>query len=406
MLIWEIFVVALSAIRANVLRSILTALGIVIGVAAVIAMVSLGEGAQQQVQAQIDKRGANVITIRGGQRMRGGVDRGEKPLTSDDAEALIAEAGSYLEIAPVASQQLQISYSRWNTNNSVIGTWPGYLPVNNYNIFVGEFFNEGHLQGRRRVVVLGWNMPEKLRTSAVLLLGKTIQIKGIPFEVIGIMEEKGDMGWRFRPDDYVYIPLTTGQHRLFGGDKRENLDQFSVQTRTSLDMDRAYGDIDRILRRQHRIVAGGDPDFNVSGATDWLEARADTNATFKYLLMGIAAISLLVGGIGIMNIMMVSVTERTREIGLRKAMGATRANILSQFLIEALVLCFLGGMLGLLSGVGGSVALAHFAEWETAVKMNAVIVAIVFSVVVGLFFGIWPAQRAARLDPIDALRYE
>ena len=406
MLLWEIFIVALQAIRANVLRSVLTALGIVIGIGAVITMVSLGAGAQQRVEAEIDKRGANVLNIRGQERRRGGVSQGEKPLTTADAEALKSEAGHYLAVNPMAWANHQITFSRSNTNKTIIGTWPDHVPVQNYHPFVGRFFDEGEVQSRRRVAVLGWNIPKELKMAGVLLLGRTIQIRGIPFKVVGVMEEKGNMGGRYRPDDYVYVPLSTAQFRLFGGWGRENIGALAVQASGAELVDQALVDVDRIIRRQHRTNPGSDPDFRISGSTDWLDAQQETNKTFTYLLMGIAAVSLLVGGIGIMNIMMVSVTERTREIGVRKAMGATRGAILFQFLMEALVLCILGGIIGLASGVGGSVFLANSAGWDAVVEPNAVVVAIAFSGLMGLFFGIWPAHRAARLDPIEALRYE
>ena len=408
MLIWEILIVALRAIRANALRSILTALGIVIGVGAVIAMVALGAGAAQQVEDEIAKRGTNTLNIRGGAKNWWGVAEGEEPLTTADAEALEYEAGDYLTVAPSVNQRnLQVTYQRWNTAAQIEGTWPTYQEVNNYEVLVGDFFDQGHVQGRRRVAVLGFDIPERLKTPAVLLLGKTIQIKGIPFEVIGVMEQKGEMssGW-FRPDQYIYIPLTTGQHRVFGGNRREELGGITVQAATTEELDRAYGDIDRVLRRQHRIGPGEDADFQINSAVSFLEAQQENRRTFTVLLMGIAAVSLLVGGIGIMNIMMVSVTERTREIGVRKALGATRGNILHQFLIEALVLCILGGILGVAAGIGGAAAMTHYAEWRTEISMNALALALGFSAMVGLFFGIWPAQRAAKMDPIDSLRYE
>ena len=405
MLIKEIIMVALAAIRANAMRSFLTTLGIIIGVAAVIAMVSLGEGAQRRVEAQIERMGTNVLTIRAGQSTFGGV-RGEGGVTLsvDDAEALRSESGGLLTLAPEVTSRQQVSYLRWNSSNEIVGTWPEYFEIYENSLIAGRFFDEGEVQGRRRVAVLGYNIPEEaLGTPVPLLLGKTIQIGGQLFEVIGVLAEKGEMG-RSRPDESIYIPVSTAIYRVFGG--RERLSAIYAATLSPDEMDQAFAEIDRILRRQHRIQPGAEADFNISNAADLLASFNETTQVFGYLLAGIAGVSLLVGGIGIMNIMLVSVTERTREIGVRKAMGATRKAILFQFLIEALVLCVLGGILGVAIGWGGAQAITRLAQWDTAVSMMAVVMALGFSAAIGLFFGIWPAQRAAKLDPIDALRYE
>jgi putative ABC transport system permease protein len=234
-------------------------------------------------------------------------------------------------------------------------------------------------------------------------VGRTIQMRGISFEVVGVLAEKGDLGFS-RPDEQLYIPVTTAQYRVFGG--RDRLNSILAQVDGPQSMDLAFAEIDRILRRQHQLRPGAEADFNIRNSTDLLQSFEETNRTFTYLLAGIAGVSLLVGGIGIMNIMLVSVTERTREIGVRKALGATKANILVQFLVESLVLCFLGGLLGVALGYGGAEALSRFASWNTQVPLEAVGVALGFSVAIGLFFGIFPAQRAAKLDPIVSLRYE
>ncbi|MEE2670039.1 MAG: ABC transporter permease [Gemmatimonadota bacterium] len=404
MLIREIIWVALSAVRANALRSFLTTLGIIIGVSAVITMVALGEGAQRTVEDQITRMGTNVLTIRAGQRFHGGVSTGDtEDLTVEDAEALQGQSGGLLKISPEVSSRVQLSYLRWNSNNQVRGVWPDYFDMYNLSVEHGEIFGQGQLQGRRRVAVLGFAVPEALGTPAGVLIGKTIQIRGQPFEVIGVLEEKGDAGM-FRPDDEVLIPTSTAQFRVFGG--RRRLSSIYAQIPSVEVMDEAFGEIDRILRRVHQIRPGESTDFSIRNASDMVETFSQTTQTFTMLLAGIAGISLIVGGIGIMNIMLVSVTERTREIGIRKAMGATRKAILFQFLIEALVLCVIGGMMGVLAGVGGAEALTRVASWDTAVAPEAIITALLFSAGIGLFFGIWPAQRAAKLDPIDALRYE
>ena len=404
MLIREILAVALAAIRANALRSFLTTLGIVIGVSAVITMVALGEGAQRRVEEQIARMGTNVLTIRAGQRFFGGVSTGDtEDLTVEDAEALRDDTGGLLSVSPEVSSRVQVTYLRWNSNNQVRGVWPEYFDMYNLGLEYGEAFDQGHVQGRRRMAVLGYALPEALGTPAPVLVGKTIQIRGQPFEVLGVLEEKGDAGF-FRPDEEVFIPTSTAQFRVFGG--RQRLSAIYAQVPSTEAMDAAFAEIDRVLRRQHRVRPGESTDFSIRNSSDLVATFNETTETFTMLLAGIAAISLIVGGIGIMNIMLVSVTERTREIGVRKALGATRRAILFQFLIEALTLCLLGGILGVLVGVGGAEVMSRVASWETAIAPEAVAMALAFSAGIGLFFGIWPAQRAARLDPIDALRYE
>mgnify|MGYP001186993420 FL=1 len=404
MLIKEILWVALGAIRANLLRSFLTALGIIIGVSAVIAMVALGEGAQRRVEDQISRMGTNVLTIRAGQRMFGGVSTGDtEDLTVDDAEALRDQSPSVLTISPEISSRTQIAYLRWNSNNQTRGVWPEYFGMYNLDLEHGAFFDQGHVQGRRRVAVLGYSVPESLGTPAGILIGKTIQIRGQPFEVLGILAEKGEAGFN-RPDEEVFVPTSTAQYRVFGG--RNRLSSIFAQVASQDLMDRAFADIDATLRREHRVRPGEDVDFSVRNSSDLIATFNETTETFALLLAGIAGISLIVGGIGIMNIMLVSVTERTREIGVRKALGATRGAILFQFLIEALVLCVMGGILGVLTGVGGAMAITRFADWNTAISLQSIFMALAFSAGIGLFFGLWPAQRAAKLNPIDALRYE
>ncbi|GMR12687.1 MAG: ABC transporter permease [Gemmatimonadota bacterium] len=404
MIAFEIVMVALGAIRANALRSILTTLGVVIGISAVIAMVSLGEGAQRSVADQIDRMGTNVLTIRANQRHFGGVvTDATEDLTVDDAEALRDASGGLLTIVPQIASRTQLAYLRWNSNNQVVGTWTEYFDIYNHQLVMGRFFTPGENQGRRRVAVLGYEIPEALGTPTELLVGATIQIRGQPFKVIGVLAEKGDSRG-FNPDNQVFIPIATAQYRLFGG--RRRLSSILALVNDGRRMDQAFADIDRELRRQHKITPGADVDFTVRNSADLLQTANEATATFTLLLAGIAAISLLVGGIGIMNIMLVSVTERTREIGVRKALGATGNAIMLQFLVEATVLCGMGGILGVAVGVGGSRAMTRIANWETAISGDAILVALGFSIAIGLFFGIWPARRAARLNPIDALRYE
>ena len=402
-IIKETVLVAMGSIRTNALRSALTTLGIVIGSAAVITMVALGEGAQRRVQEQIETMGTNILTVRPGQGFFRGVASGNRRLEEDDAVALREQVGDKYEIAPEIESRMQVSYLRWNSSNEVVGTWPSYFSVHSHEAEHGRFFDEGEVQGRRRVAVLGSNVPDDLGTPPQLLVGRTIQIRGIPFEVVGVLKEKGGAMW-MQPDDQVFVPLSTAMYRVMGG--RDRLRSVYVAAASPELLDPAWADIDRVIRREHRILPGEDADFSIQRSSDLLETFGEAQQTFSLLLAGIAAISLVVGGIGIMNIMLVSVTERTREIGVRKALGATRKTILFQFLVEALVLCVLGGLLGVAAGFGGAEGFTRIAGWETAVAPEAVAAALGVAASIGLFFGIWPARRASLLDPIDALRCE
>ncbi len=402
MIFFEILRVAMDAIRANKLRSALTMLGIVIGVGAVITMVALGEGAQRAVEEQIASLGTNVLTIRPGQGMFRGVRGDDARLTVDDAEAVARGAPSLVAISPEMRGQLQVQFGRSNANVRIMATTPNYADVNNYQIELGRFFDESENQGRRRVAVLGGAVPAMLGTTPVEVVGRTISIRNITFEVVGVLREKGGSSW-FNEDEQLYVPLETGQFRLLGTDR---LGSIKVVVPSKAAMATAMVQIEEVLRREHRIALGRDNDFWISDSAQFLATQQETTQTFTYLLAGIAAVSLLVGGIGIMNIMLVSVTERTKEIGVRKALGATKQAVLLQFLLEATTLCLVGGLLGIAAAYGAAEILSNAANWTMAIAPEAVGMAVAFAAVVGLFFGIWPARRAARLDPIVALRYE
>ena len=406
MLIGEIITVALGALRANKLRSLLTMLGIVIGVAAVIAVVALGAGAQSAVKDRISSLGTTLLTVMPGQqRGMGGVsfDQSVK-LTMADAKALEEKATSLNAVQPEINSRVQVQYLNQNASTSAVGTTANYLSVRRYDLAAGRMFTSQEDEGRQRLVVLGQTVVTNLGIrSPDAIIGEAVRIKGLQFTVIGVLKSKGQSSPFGDPDDQMLIPITTGRFRLFGTDRLRSI---SVLAQSEEKIPDAMADVQRVLRRQHRLVSGKADDFQIRNQADFLNTLGETTAVFTYLLSGIAAVSLLVGGIGIMNIMLVSVTERTREIGIRKALGATSANILLQFLIEAVVLCLLGGLIGAAVGSGGAAAMSKFAQWNTQISLSSIVMAFVFSAVVGVLFGVWPARRAASLDPIVALRYE
>ncbi len=404
MLLGEIIQVALQAIRANKLRSLLTMLGIIIGVGAVITMIALGSGAQKAVQDRIQALGPTLLSLYPGQSfMRGIASDVRVSLTMDDDTALAHNARYITDVVPELTRSLQVKRANQNINVNVVGTTPNYVPVRHYTITAGRMFTAGEDEARRRYAVLGSAIPDMFNANGAAMIGQEILIRGIPFEIIGILSQKGSQGSFFNPDEQILIPLQTARYRVMGTDRLRSI---TVNVRDLQSMNLAMIEIERVLRRQHHLRPGQDNDFQIRNQTDVLATFQQTTETFKYLLAGIAAVSLLVGGIGIMNIMLVSVTERTREIGVRKALGATSFNIMFQFLVEALVLCLAGGLIGVLCGSIGAVVISRLAHWNTLISPLAILLAFVFSAAVGLFFGIWPARRAAALDPIVALRYE
>ncbi|MDX2262026.1 MAG: ABC transporter permease [Gemmatimonadales bacterium] len=403
MLIGETVRVAFQSIRANKLRAMLTMLGVIIGVAAVITVVAMGTGAQRSVEARINALGANLIQINAGQdRMAGVAREGGAPLTTDDAEALRRDVASLTAVVPEMSRNQQVVSGNSNINVSVVGATAGYLEARNYTITQGRMFSVGDDASRQRYAVVGSDVPKMLDIPPAAIIGRTITIRAIPFEVIGVLSEKGSQGWQ-NPDEQILIPLNTARYRVMGTDRLRTI---SVTVADGVPQEQAMVDVERVMRREHKIRPGGINDFQVRSPKEFLATAEETSKTFSALLLSIAGVSLLVGGIGIMNIMLVSVTERTKEIGIRKALGATKIVILSQFLIEALVLCLTGGGLGILLGWGTSQIVSDKLGWVTEISPSAVVVAFGFSAFVGLFFGLWPARRAASLDPIQALRYE
>ncbi len=406
MLLGEILRVALSALRANKLRSILTMLGIVIGVGAVIAMDGIGRGAKQSIEERIASLGTTLLTVQPGQAFGpGGIRQTDQQrMTMEDAVALEERGTNLAAVQPEMQRQLQVQYLTKNANSAVVGTTANYLEVRKFELDAGRMFTAAEDAGRQRVAVVG---PEVLKNlgleNPAALVGEPIRISGMQFTVIGVLKSKGQGGGFFNPDDQLLIPISTARFRAFGTNRLRSI---SVLAKSEAEIPLAMADIQKVLRREHRLREGRPDDFAIRNQSDFLNTQADIVRVFTSLLAGIAAVSLIVGGIGIMNIMLVSVTERTREIGVRKALGASRGNILLQFLIEAVVLCLAGGVIGVAVGMGGAAVLSNFANFNTAMSPNSIIIAFVFSAAVGVVFGVWPARRAASLDPIMALRYE
>jgi putative ABC transport system permease protein len=401
----EVFRVAFDALRVNKLRSLLTMLGIIIGVSAVIAMLALGRGAQEAVNSRIAALGTTLVSVSPGQVFFGGVasstDRAR--LVMSDYEALLKERGKFAAVEAEMQRNQQVQYRDRNASTTVIGTTPNYSDVRRYAIAAGRMFTAQDDIGRKRVAVIGATAADNLGMSADEAIGQSVRINGVSFEVIGLFALKGSGSGFGDPDDQIVIPLGTARFRLFG---TENLNSINVLAPNENEILSTMATLQRVLRREHRIPRGRPDDFRLRNQADFLQTLGETTQIFTLLLAGIAAVSLLVGGIGIMNIMLVSVTERTREIGIRKALGATRKTILAQFLIEAVVLCSAGGVIGIALGAGTAYGLRRALDWNTTVDPTSVALAFVFSAVVGVLFGVWPARRAASLDPIQALRYE
>jgi putative ABC transport system permease protein len=400
---FEIFRVALQSIKANLFRATLTMLGIIIGVGAVITMLAAGAGAQQRIDEQIAALGSNILSINASRFFARGISRNQLTLETADVAALKADS-RYLDlVVPELTDRRQIKFQNINTNARLTGTNAEFFELYRYQVALGRVFTEAEDEARQRVIVLGSEIPQQLEVEANSLLNQTISVNGQPFRVIGILGSIGSGTGNNNPDSSAYIPIKTAEQRVMG---QENLDNINVRVIDGVQIERAMVDIERVLRREHRILPGQPNDFAIVDRREFLDTQQQAQQTFTALLASIAGVSLLVGGIGIMNIMLVSVTERTREIGIRMALGATRFTILAQFLVESVTLCLLGGLLGVGLGAGSARLLSTYFGWETFVSLDSVIMASSFSVAVGLFFGIWPARRAARLDPIEALRYE
>lgn len=401
---WE----ALESLVSNKMRSALTILGIVIGVAAVIAMLAIGAGAENTITGEIQGVGSNLLFVLSG----GSEDvRNPKRMTIGDAEAINDpfQAPSVKNVAPALQGGGEVSYAGESTNTTIYGVTPAYQEVRNVNVTEGDFLTEAHILGRASVAVIGTEVADNLFGRKSGLVGETIRVEGQNFRIIGILEEKGGSAFS-NEDDQIIIPMSTAQTRLIRRSTQSQVDVVFVQAYDADSIDAASEEISQILRARHRTEIGQD-DFTIITQQDMIGVASSITSVLTIFLGGIAAISLLVGGIGIMNIMLVSVVERTREIGLRKAVGARKQDILVQFLAESLLLSVFGGIVGIgfgwvISTVVGKIAAASDVALTPAIDLNSILLATLFSVAVGLFFGIYPANRAASLQPVEALRYE
>jgi len=402
MLILDLFKMALRSLIANTMRTFLTALGMIIGVASVISMISIGEGARQQTLSTIEKFGTNIITIKPGRKKNRHVSSDTvKTLKFSDAKAIEINIPLISGVAAQVYRSAQLKYGSKNTNTTVRGTGEKYLQLSNFTIERGRYFNQEEVRSVRKVAVIGSTVVKNL-FGDINAIGKEIKVDGNNYLVIGSTEQKGALSW-FDPDDQIFIPVTTAQKRLFGIHYIQSID---VQARQMEDLEVIKKDIDSLLRIRHGIHTDEDSDFHVQNSSQWLNSWGDAAKTFTYLLGGIAGISLLVGGIGIMNIMLVSITERTKEIGIRIAVGAKKSEIMEQFLIESVLISFIGGGLGILLGIIISRTVSKIGGWDTIISTQSIMLAFGFSVGIGIFFGFYPARKAANLNPIDALRYE
>ncbi|WP_321473695.1 ABC transporter permease [uncultured Paludibaculum sp.] len=401
---------ALAALSANRMRSLLTMLGIIIGVAAVIAMVSVGSGATERISEQIASMGSNLIVIMPGSLTSGGMRMGSGmslTLTEEDAAAIAAECPSVAQVAPMVRSSAQVIQGNNNWATSVIGTVPSYLEVRDLTLERGEPFTTQDVDSSARVALLGETVVQNL-FGGMDPIGQVFRIRNVPFTVSGVLTPKGQSPMGQDQDDVILIPLTTAKQRVLGTSQANahSIGNVLVEATGPGQMDSAIDQMTQLLRQRHRIQPGSDDDFSVRNLSEVFSAQEESASVMAILLGAIASVSLIVGGIGIMNIMLVSVTERTKEIGIRKAIGARMSDILSQFLVEAVTLSLVGGVAGIVLGLGGSWAISAIAHWSTQVSVSAIALAFVFSALVGVFFGYYPARQAARLDPILALRFE
>jgi putative ABC transport system permease protein len=400
--------IALRALRVNKMRSALTTLGIIIGVSAVIAMIAVGSGTKAQIAEQIASMGSNLLIVQSGSSTSGGLRMGSgsvPTLTVDDAEAILTEVPSVKYVAPNISGVAQVVYGNQNWSTSITGTMPEMLDIRDWPVLSGRPFTKQDVDGATKVCLIGTTVMENL-FGGIDPVGQIVRIKNVPFAVIGVLSHKGQTTHGHDQDDTVIVPLMTAQKRLFGMQFPGMVRQIAVQVKEPEVMKEAEDQINALIRQRHRIPRNQDNDFTVRNLTEVMASAGESADVMSLLLGTIASISLIVGGIGIMNIMLVSVTERTREIGIRIAVGAKSNDILLQFLIESLILSLIGGALGIAIGIGGTYVLSTFTQWPTLLSIRAILLSFLFAGSVGVFFGFYPARKASLLDPIEALRYE
>jgi putative ABC transport system permease protein len=402
--------IAMRALRVNKMRSILTMLGIVIGVAAVIAMIAIGGGAQQRLQEQIASLGSNLLIVVPGSIIQSGARLGAgnaQTLTEQDARAIVTEVPDVAFAAPLSRSSAQVVFGNTNWSTSIYGVYNDYFDVREWNLTEGRLFDQGEISRFGKVAIVGKTVSSQL-FGEDNPVGQVVRIRGIPFEIIGILESKGQSSQGQDQDDVIFVPLTTGRNRLFGEPRGRiaRVGTIMIKAIDGSDTQEVENRINDLLRQRHRIQPGNENDFQVRNLTEILKTQEAASKVMSMLLAAVASVSLLVGGIGIMNIMLVSVTERTREIGLRLAVGARARDIMMQFLVEAMTLATLGGAMGVLLGVFISWLVAYLANWNISLSLLSIIFAVGFSAAIGIFFGYYPAKKAAKMQPSVALRYE
>jgi putative ABC transport system permease protein len=401
---------AVTALRANLLRSILTSLGIIIGISSVIAMVAIGAGAESRVKNTIESLGSNIMIVLNGSHTAGGARGGtgtNQALTEGDAQALQREIPSVEVAAGSVQGQFQLIAGNTNWSTRIQGMTDGYLVARNWEIDQGRPFTDTEYRGAGKVILLGATVADKLFPGQDAI-GRIVRVNRVPMQVVGVLAAKGQTPFGQDQDDTAFIPLATAKKRVLGGRwvKSDLVSMITVKVRDAQDVNAAEAEVTSLMRQRHHIQHDQPDDFRIRNISQYLAARAESTRVMGILLASVAAISLIVGGIGIMNIMLVSVTERTREIGLRMALGARRRDILTQFVVESITLSILGGLIGVALGVGGSYLIAATGQWPVLIEPRAIGMAVGFSAAVGVFFGFYPARKASKLDPIDALRYE
>jgi len=403
--IWRTSKISLRALARNKMRSFLTALGIIIGVGAVIAMISIGNGARTAVEERFNAMGSNLLFVRAGSREFRGVHSGSGSYTNlrpEDAKAILEQCDAVKYVSPSVSSRAQVVYGNKNWNTSIQGVGEMYPQIRNWGVTDGTFFDETHVRSAAKVCVLGYEVKTNLFEFEDPI-GQVIRIDKMPFRVLGVLKSMGESGGFFNRDDMIAMPYTTVQKRLRGIDYISSIDISAVSAARTSDAQRQ---IEEVMRLRHRIAPGAADDFSVGNMADISQGAQEATGILTNLLGGIALVSLIVGGIGIMNIMLVSVTERIREIGIRMSVGAREKDILLQFLTEAVTLSVMGGLIGIALGIGASRLMSKLGGWNTVVSPGSVLLAFVFAASVGIIFGFYPARKASKLDPIEALRYE